>query len=131
VDILIIEDDLDCNEIMYEVVRSFGFDVGTVFSVQEAIDCIKRHPEVKLVISDFFLGDATGFDFMLAAKQHKSDVGQALFGVFIVSGHTNMSSDAILKAGALRFFPKPVDFERLRSAVMSFMGGKMGTGSEN
>jgi DNA-binding NtrC family response regulator len=130
-DILIIEDDLDCNEIMYEVVRSFGFEIATAFSVQEGLDWIKRHPEIKLVISDFYLGDATGFDFILAARQHKLAVGQELLGVIIVSGQSSMSADAILKAGALHFFSKPVDFDRLRSAVMSFMEGEGKTCGEN
>jgi PAS domain S-box-containing protein len=110
--LLLVEDHTDTRAVLSRLLSSFGFQVVTAGSVQEALALAKRQ-KFDLLVSDIGLPDGTGMDVMreLAEQQHIKGIAISGFG----------QEDDLRRsreAGFVRHLTKPVNFQTLREVIL-------------
>jgi len=114
--ILIVEDDQDLQKLLNKTLTAEGFTCSTVFTAESAVNAISTQP-TDLVILDLGLPNANGT--ALLEKMHaESKSKSGLPPVIVLSAHDDQDIiDHVLDKGAKRFFSKPVDTNKLVSAI--------------
>lgn len=114
--ILIVDDDRPVLFLMTAVFKRADYDVVAVLTAKEAIARLEQE-RFQLVITDYFLGDQTGADVVLAVRQHQPEVK-----VIVVSGDVARLPDWIGDCGEVaRILPKPFQLLELLNAAKSAM----------
>jgi len=105
--VLVVEDARDVREFFAEVLREAGYHVECAESVQEALQALRAHRGVNVVIADYNLADGTGAELIHQASNE---------------GHLDVSTTPTLICTAYRYVElpprvgmvtKPVDAEQL------------------
>lgn len=100
--ILVVDDELDILELITEEFTRVGHIVECAVCGQDAIAFLK-HNSVDVVLSDYRMPNGTGMDVLRFVKKLKED--RPYF--FFISGHSDISPELCILAGAEDFFPKP------------------------
>jgi len=111
--VLVIDDEENILWLLKEGLENDFIEVLTTTSVEQAVNILEReHIDVCLV--DIFLDNANGIELVDRWKEIYSGVN------FIVMTAQNTSSNVInsINAGALDFFPKPFDLEKLQNKIL-------------
>ena len=120
--VLLVEDHPDTARIMERLIRARGFDVTSAGSVAEAIDAGSEQT-FDLLLSDLGLPDGSGHDVMRHLRFTHGDIrGIALSG-YGMEHDIRASHDAGFDA----HFVKPIDFERLITAIGEIMSRESST----
>ncbi|MEX0618636.1 MAG: sigma-54 dependent transcriptional regulator [Pseudohongiellaceae bacterium] len=104
--VLLVEDDQDLAELLFEELEGAGYQVDTASSAEQALVRIKEWPPA-LVVSDLRLPGDSGMSLLSLAG--KSDTAPA-FLIITAFGTINQAVEA-LKAGADEFLTKPLDID--------------------
>ena len=114
--VLLLEDNATVRQALYLSLTRAGHRVFAVETVAQAHD-VATNRSLDLIISDFFLPDGTGADFMGWIRQRQAVPGIA------ISGDTDPGvRELCLRAGFLMFLPKPVmtaTLDRAMSQVLA------------
>ncbi len=114
--ILLVEDEKIVRRSIALTLAKAGYQVSEAEGASEALDRLAREP-IALVITDVWMPDQTGLDFLLAARTN----GAHHPFVFISGGSPNEPLERTIgKAqahGAVSFLMKPFDDEELLDAV--------------
>jgi PAS domain S-box-containing protein len=115
VQILFVEDHKDTAWVLLRILKNAGFDVSHADSLAQA-RALAKSRRFDLVISDVGLPDGSGLDLMRGLRETQGVTGIALSGF-------GMDDDvaASRAAGFAEHLTKPVDWERLRSAIERLM----------
>jgi PAS domain S-box-containing protein len=109
--ILFVEDHKDTACVLGRILKNAGFDVSHADSLIKARELAKSR-RFDLVISDVGLPDGSGLDLMRGLRETQGLTGIALSGF-----GTDDDVAASTTAGFAEHLTKPVDWERLRSAI--------------
>jgi two-component system cell cycle response regulator len=110
--ILVVEDDRFFREMFYHLLRGEGYDVDTVASPVEALECLGKN-EYQLVVSDLVMPTMSGIDLLFRVKQHDPDID-----VILVTGNSNVETAIYaLKNGARDYLIKPINHDEFKHAV--------------
>jgi hypothetical protein len=109
--ILFVEDHKDTAWVLLRILKNAGFDVSHADSLAQA-RALAKSRRFDLVISDVGLPDGSGLDLMRGLRETQGVTGIALSG-FGMDGDVAASR----AAGFAEHLTKPVDWERLRSAI--------------
>ncbi len=113
---VVLVDDERENRRLIELFFRMGGDGVELLSFAEpgeAVQAVRRHPDVALVISDLVMPGMSGGDVLEAVKAVRPDVP-----VIIVSGHGTIDKAvALLKAGAYDFVTRPFKREAFMNRV--------------
>jgi DNA-binding response OmpR family regulator len=117
--IAVVDDDRDVREVLQVSLQRVGYDVKLAANGLRLISALHvDRPD--LILLDVMMSWIDGFELCRAIKQNLRF--QAIPVVFI-SGKTSPSDmDRGLKCGAVDYFPKPLDLERLMSRVQELVG---------
>lgn len=120
--ILIVDDESELLKILEEEFASRGHMVTTAMSGDEAITKIQKvRPEV--VLCDFKMPNGNGLDVLKFVKTIEKNVPT----FFFISGHSELTPEECIKAGARNFFAKPFDIDEMATQVENeFKMDKMG-----
>ncbi len=110
--ILIVEDDKELAQLLFEELDEAGYSLKTVDSAEAAAEQLKSW-EPDLVISDLKLPDADGMSLLEWAKELYVQPGFLIITAF---GSIPQAVDA-LKSGADDFLAKPLDLEHLKLSI--------------
>ena len=113
--ILLVEDHKDTAEVLTRLLQRAGHRIRHAGTVGEA-DSLAASSTFDLVISDVGLPDGSGLDVMARLRDRYSLRGFALSGFGMDEDHA-----ASAGAGFVEHFIKPVDVERLLSAIERLM----------
>ena len=111
VQILLVEDHKDTARVLGRILKNAGYDVGQAESVAAARE-LAAGRRFDLVISDLGLPDGSGLDLMRHLRET-----QGLSGIALSGFGTDDDIAASYAAGFAEHVIKPVDWERLRSAI--------------
>src|SRR6185295_18518847 len=85
--VMIVEDDADSREFICAILRMAGVKVLCVGSVAEAIECVYHSFDPDVVVTDFSMPDADGFDLIREFRKAPSSRPIAV-PILILSGHS-------------------------------------------
>lgn len=110
--ILIVDDEIELLKMLEEEFVSRGHYVITATSGNEAIANIQKSlPEV--VLCDFKMPNGSGLDVLNYVK----GLGKIRPTFFFISGHSELTPEECIGAGARNFFAKPFDFDEVATQV--------------
>ena len=113
--ILLVEDHKDTARVLGRILKNAGFDVSHADSLVKARE-LAHSRRFDLVISDVGLPDGSGLDLMRGLRET-----QGLSGIALSGFGTDDDVAASTAAGFAEHLTKPVDWERLRSAIERLM----------
>lgn len=113
--ILVVEDYEDARFMMKFRLEKLGFRVLEAADGYEAIDVLKEH-NPDLVLMDLSLPLMDG----LTATRYIKDMKQGV-PVVAVTAHTNYYGDKAIEAGCDEVISKPVEFEKLETAISHYL----------
>ncbi|MFC2091665.1 PleD family two-component system response regulator [Elusimicrobiota bacterium] len=113
--ILVIEDEEHVASVIEDTLTFIKYDVYTASSGREGI---KRAKEIKpdLITLDIRMPDIYGLEIL---KILKADALTKDIPVIVISGLDYNTKKECLEQGALDYFQKPLDFEFLKSRIVS------------
>ncbi len=111
VHVVIVEDEEGNRDSYARALSKLGWEVTAFAAAEPAIEYLREHRDVVLVITDLLLPGADGLGVLDAAREMDPDLG-----VLMITGHGSVESavDA-MKRGADDFLTKPVDLFVLRT----------------
>jgi two-component system chemotaxis response regulator CheY len=102
---LVIDDSRTVRIIIGQILREIGVDVLEAANGLEALEQMKRHPDVELLLVDWNMPQMNGFDFLRAVRAQR-----AYDGVRILMVTSESQSEQVVKAlgaGANEYLMKP------------------------
>lgn len=121
--ILLVEDHSDTRDTLARLLRRAGHEVFTAESVGSALREAERN-EFELLLSDLGLPDGSGYEIMGAlGNRHIRGIALSGFG-------TEQDIQKSLQAGFSLHLSKPIEFERLKSAIDDISEAKNGSHAE-
>lgn len=101
--ILVVEDDLDINNLLYKIVSDAGYDCRQAFSGSEAALLAEQY-SYDLILLDLMLPGLTGEELIARLRRGKT------MPIIVLSAKTGLEDRVnVLKLGADDFIPKPFD----------------------
>lgn len=111
VSILIAEDDVDINKLLYKILSKKGYNVRCTYSGSEAEMCIERY-NFSLVLLDLMLPGITGEELIGKIRETKT------MPIIVISAKPGQDVKIdVLKMGADDFISKPFDVNEVLARV--------------
>jgi DNA-binding NtrC family response regulator len=115
--IVIIEDDEGNRTAYTRYLSRLGHKVVAFAEAPPAIEHLREHREVVLVVTDLMLPGTDGFGVLRIARQINPDVG-----VLMITGHASVESAVeAMKLGADDYLTKPVDLFELKKRTTAIV----------
>lgn len=111
--ILVVDDEADLVEILTEDFSSYGAEVFSAASGQEALAVLEREP-VTVIVSDVRMPGMDGVELLREVRRR---FPQAPPYVFLLSGFADLKPEQALALGSQALLPKPFDLRALRRTV--------------
>ena len=111
--ILIIEDDDDLRDSLFELISLKGYKVEAVANGREALERLADVPVPCLIILDLMLPVISGWEFR---RQQLSDPRLSKIPTVILSGISNLETES-RRLQAIACVSKPIDFDLLFKTI--------------
>jgi CheY-like chemotaxis protein len=117
--LLLAEDDMRTVYSLSALLRSKGADVITAETGREALEALSNHPDIRGVLMDIMMPEMDGYEAM---RQLRRDGRFAKLPVIALTAKAMKGErERCLDAGASDYLPKPVDSEKLLSALRTWL----------
>ena len=115
--VVVIEDERPSRESYERVLTKIGYRVAGFAEAAPALEYLREHRDVVLVVTDLMMPGVDGFGVLAAAREIDPDIG-----VLMITGHGSVESavDA-MKRGAEDYLTKPVDVFELRKRASAIV----------
>jgi two-component system response regulator HydG len=115
--VVVIEDETPNRESYERALSKIGYRVAAFAQAEPALEHLRAHRDVVLVITDLMMPGTDGFGVLSAAREIDPEVG-----VLMITGHGSVESavDA-MKRGADDYLTKPVDLFELRKRASAIV----------
>jgi len=121
--VLIVEDDEIARTGLYTILLSHGYDALTAVNGEEALKRLRAGPPPDLILLDMVLPTFDGWRFLPVWRQ---DPALSSIPLMVMTG-LSIASDEWAKAlGAACLLRKPIDVDRLLSAIGRLTAGTAG-----
>jgi CheY-like chemotaxis protein len=106
--ILVAEDEAMLRVIAVEMLQDAGFEVFEAGDGVEALDLLKAHPQIALLVSDIKMPRMDGYALVEAGLALRPDLK-----VLLMTGYAQEPPPHVLKAREIQILHKPFNLERL------------------
>lgn len=106
--ILLAEDEAMLRVITVEMLEDAGFTVFAAGDGIEALELLKAHPEIRLLVSDIKMPRMDGYALVEAGLELKPDLK-----VLLMTGYAGEPPSHLIKAADIQVLHKPFNLERL------------------
>lgn len=111
INILVVEDDIDINNLLYKILSKSGYNVRAAYSGSEGKLCIENY-DFQLVILDLMLPGVTGEELISNIREINT------MPIIVISAKTDQDTKIdVLKLGADDFVSKPFDKDEVLARV--------------
>ena len=112
IDILVVDDDISHCTILQALLRGWGYNVSLAYSGREALEQVREHV-FDLVLCDVRMAEMDGIETLKEIK-----VLNPAIPILIMTAFSSVETAVeALKAGALDYLIKPLDFDRLQETL--------------
>lgn len=118
--ILVVDDTKTQRSILTTMLRAQKFDVVEASSGQLALEAMQSNPDIKLVLTDYHMGDMDGYQLTRQLRRHYSDDVLRIIG--ISNSNDPELSASFLKAGASDFLYRPFVQEEFQCRIAQNIG---------
>jgi len=109
--ILLVEDDEQASEVVYEFLQDCSFDVTPVFTATDSVAYLKRR-DFDIVLLDINLPDFDGYEVLKSIKNHVS------LPIIVTSAYSDTQAKLLaFKYGASDYMVKPLSLEELEARI--------------
>lgn len=114
---IVIEDEEANRESISRALSKIGWVVEGFAEAAPALEHLRAHPDVSLVVTDLMMPGMDGFEVLARSREIDPDVG-----ILMITGHGSVESavDA-MKRGADDYLQKPVDLFELRKRATAIV----------
>ncbi len=116
--ILVVEDDADLRSALVDTLELSGYLVVDAPAAEIALEKLKDHSDIELIVSDVNMGAMSGRDLLCKVKQEYPHLPVILITAFATISE---SVDA-MKDGATDYLVKPFESDLLLSTVEKYLG---------
>ncbi|WP_432280567.1 HAMP domain-containing protein [Streptomyces luomodiensis] len=126
--ILIVDDDIRNVFALTHVLGRVGMTVKYAENGREGLEVLHRNPDVSLVLMDVMMPEMDGYETIRVIRNtpRLADVPIIALTAKVMPGDREKAIDS----GANGYVPKPVDVDRLMSAIVELLDSTGGAGSE-
>ena len=118
---LVVDDDSDARELVTELLRSRGMEVTMAGSAEEGLAALDRDvPDI--ILSDIAMPEVDGLEMIRRVRERSTGRGGDVPAVALTAYARPEDSELSLASGFQVHLSKPVDAERLISAVVALAG---------
>lgn len=114
-EVLIVDDVETEANLLGSLLEEFGYDVLTAFSAAEAVEILRTHTHLHLVLTDINMPEMTGLE---AAHAIRNQLYNPLAIVGLSSIDTLEMQEACMRAGMNAFLPKPYNIDTLSDMLV-------------
>jgi DNA-binding response OmpR family regulator len=122
--ILIVDDELDFAELVQYRLADCGYRFRTATNSTDALNAAWDNPP-DLILLDLLLPDLDGLSVCEIFARHPATLNIPVIMISAVG--TDVTRYSAQVAGAKEFFSKPVDFEKLKSAIRTIFQAQVST----
>lgn len=114
--ILIVDDNKDICEILYDCFDDYDLKTHIAYSGNEAIEFM-RNNKVDFLLTDVKMPNGSGVDLLkdLEKRTH------SLKAIIMMTGYTDMAKDHFFELGATHFFQKPIKVDEIIKIIEKFL----------
>ncbi len=123
--VLLVDDSWYVHVLIEELLSSDGYTVSSVRDGAQAIAACQEEP-ADVVLMDVVLPDTNGFDAWTAIRELNGDA-QVVFMTGLLDDATRLQAS---ESGGVDLVPKPVEVDRLKSAVREAFSRRHGPACE-
>ena len=120
--ILVVDDEENIRTALSININRWGYNVVTAESGEEALNLIKNNP-FDIVLTDLRLKGLNGIDLLKEIRESFPDTGTLIFTAY---GEVDSYIEA-MNLGAIDFFNKPINLEKLKKAINNFLTKRIKT----
>ncbi len=113
--ILIVDDSKMIREVLKATLANENYRVLEAVDGQNALDKVRRHPEIDLVICDVAMPKMNGFDFLRGFRQLSASVNVPV--LMLSTCGSDVHRQLAFRLGASAYWTKPYDEQRLLGAI--------------
>ena len=107
--VLIVDDSLSARALYKHMSELLRFRVFTANDGKQALEALKQHPEISLVMTDYAMPEMDGYELTTKARSKYSKDKLAIIGISAVSDEEVSSN--FLKCGANDYLSKPFSYQ--------------------
>jgi two-component system, chemotaxis family, chemotaxis protein CheY len=114
---LVVDDSRLMRVILVKSLQELGFEVSEAGNGQEAIDCLEKGPEFKIVLCDWNMPVMNGLDLVRSVRSNERF--QSVSICMVTTENDVVQLDQALEAGANGYVMKPFTKEAIQQKVRS------------
>jgi CheY-like chemotaxis protein len=118
--VLVVEDEADCRDLLTEALTTFGAEVSSASTCEDALEHIRQSAPGRLphvILSDLGMPTSDGFDLIHRLRMLRSEAGGRIPAI-AVTGYANPEDrQRALAAGYDGHLAKPIDPSEVALAV--------------
>lgn len=107
--VLVVDDSLSARALYKHMSEMLRLKVFTASNGKEALEILKQHPEISLVLTDYAMPEMDGYELTAKARSKYSKDRLAIIG--ISAGSDDEISSNFLKCGANDYLAKPFSYQ--------------------
>lgn len=107
--VLVVDDSLSARALYKHMSEMLRLKVHTASNGREALEALKHHPEISLMLTDYTMPEMDGYELTAKARAKSSKDRLAIIGISAVSGDEVSSN--FLKCGANDYLAKPFSYQ--------------------
>lgn len=115
ISILVVDDSKSMRDAVSRLLRSQLYTVLEAGDGQEALELLGKHPDIKLIVTDYDMPKMDGFELIRKVRENHSKNELAIIGMS-ATGDPLLSAK-LIKNGANDFVPKPFQVEEFHCRV--------------
>ncbi|RUM87346.1 MAG: response regulator [Thermodesulfatator sp.] len=112
---LVVDDSKPIRQIERKYLEELGFEVVEAENGQEALERLKEHPDVRLILLDWHMPVMNGYEFLKAVRANP-DWSEIKIMMVTTENQQKSVVEAIM-AGANEYLMKPFDKEMLETKI--------------
>ncbi len=116
--VLVVEDDEELRLALVNTLKLARYRVYDAASAEAALECIKSHADIELIVSDVNMGAMSGRDLLCKVKQDFPHIP-----VILITAYASISESVnAMKEGAIDYLVKPFESQQLLNILEKYLG---------